>query len=69
MISVVVNGRSYGLPPSWSRMGFSAKCGYLCGANIFRRYEDAAAWLRSRPRRKKVTAQEAYAEMERRGLA
>jgi hypothetical protein len=59
------------LPPSWNRMGFTAKAGYLCASHQARNYEAACAMLR-KPRRKHVkpslTVQQYAERMEKNNL-
>ena len=65
------------LPPTWDKMGFVAKAGYLCAVGAARTYEEACAML-AKHRRKRATPRQTarankeasahIAEMERRGL-
>ena len=40
------------LPPSWGRMGFSAKAAYLCDTHQVRSYRDACSMLGSRSKKR-----------------
>lgn len=40
------------VPPSWHRMGFSQKAGYLCASHQARDYSHACQILRARGRKK-----------------
>lgn len=44
------------LPPSWSRMGWSERAGYLCASHQARDYSHACSILAKLPRRKKKPA-------------
>jgi len=44
------------LPPSWNKMGWTAKAGYLVGAHLAKDYSAACAMLKELPSRKRKPA-------------
>lgn len=53
-MQVKINGRNVGVPPSWYRMGFTARAGYLCSVRAVRDYGEACAVLKRKPVRTMV---------------
>ena len=53
--------KALNLPPSWNRMGFTARAGYLCSTHQARDYSDACSKLGQMVKEKEAEYKEQFA--------